>query len=128
MEKADIDSCLAESDLLTRHDCPTHGPTVAIVGDIDGKHWCCECLEEWEEDPRSKLCHHCGEPIGDDYYMALDAVWAAADLPEYKCEAHLKCLAARLGRELTPEDFTDAPVNDNLPARLWAVPVPLDSP
>jgi len=108
-------------DPLVHIDCPVHGETTGIIGDIDGQHWCCGCLEEWEEDPRSNLCFQCHEPIGDDYYMVHDEVWAAAGNPEYKCQVHLRCLALQLGRELALDDFTDAPVN----AFLREQPLPL---
>lgn len=60
-------------------------------------------------------CHDCGvdtcsAALGE-YYMVTDDVWAASGLAEdggYLC---IGCLETRLERLLTPDDFTDAPVN-----------------
>ena len=69
-----------------------------------------------------------GRPVAGawQYYVATDDVWLAAGMPpdserspggDFLC---IGCLEARLGRILTPRDFSDAPVN-----RLKN---PLDSP
>ena len=57
------------------------------------------------------LCHR----EYHDMYMVHDEVWHAAG-PARHDHAHLACLAARLGRPLTPADFTDAPINDTVRA------------
>lgn len=46
-------------------------------------------------------------------FMIHDTVWAQAALPGGRGRLCLNCLEARVGRELTPEDFTEAPVNWN---------------
>jgi hypothetical protein len=48
-----------------------------------------------------------------EYYMVTDEVWGQA-CPEGKGMLCIGCLEARLGRELTARDFTDAPVNSPL--------------
>lgn len=70
-------------------------------------------------------CDDCGvdttpePPAGWEYYMVHDPVWAAAGMPVpddpegFVGEGILciGCLEKRLGRKLTPDDFTGAPVN-----------------
>ena len=46
----------------------------------------------------------------DEYYMIHDALWLQAH-PARKGKLCIGCLEQRLGRRLTPADFTDAPVN-----------------
>ena len=48
-----------------------------------------------------------------EYYMLTDEVWDQA-CPEGKGMLCIGCLEARLGRELTARDFTDAPVNSSM--------------
>ncbi len=91
--------------------CPTHGDAEAFRGDMDTRLWCIRCLEDFDRSLMGLLCYHCVEPIGDDFYMVHDEVWARAGLPEYMCQVHHYCLAERLGRPLQREDFTDAPIN-----------------
>lgn len=43
-----------------------------------------------------------------EWYTVRDRVWNAVMGPGYLC---IGCLEKRLGRRLTPNDFTDAPVN-----------------
>ena len=51
-----------------------------------------------------------------EWFMVHDSVWLAAGMPkrepmergDFLC---IGCLEARLGRTLTPRDFTDVPVN-----------------
>lgn len=93
--------------------CPTHGIGEAIRGDIGDKLWCLRCLEAWEGGLDCLFCWHCEELL-DDYYMVHDEVWVVANLPEYMCQVHLRCLEERLGRHLHRRDFTDAPVNDDV--------------
>jgi hypothetical protein len=49
----------------------------------------------------------------DEYYMLTDEVWHAAN-PNGRGMMCIGCVEARLGRELTASDFTDAPVNDGV--------------
>ena len=51
-----------------------------------------------------------------DSFMVSNEVWIAANLKgdDFCC---LTCLERRLGRELTKDDFTNAPINDEI---LWA--------
>jgi hypothetical protein len=53
-----------------------------------------------------------------EYYMVHDEVWAAARMP-YEGSLCVACLEVRLGRHLTPGDFSAWPIND------WS---PLDTP
>lgn len=56
-----------------------------------------------------RSCYGC-DLQNPDYYMLKEGVWlAAAKTEEVLC---ISCVEQRLGRELTREDFTDAPVND----------------
>jgi len=68
---------------------------------------------------RRPLCADCGVDtfaIGE-WYMVKDEVWdAAGGLSGYLDCFFLciECLEHRLGRRLTPNDFTDAPVNKSV--------------
>ena len=73
-------------------------------------------IQTWELCP----CVDCGistVPQGTrgEWYMVHDDVWSAAgmnpvaDLTQFLC---IGCLERRIGRRLTPRDFTDASVND----------------
>jgi len=58
-------------------------------------------------------CYDCGEDtsVMDEYYMVWDALWLQAmpDAPdEMLC---IGCLERRLFITLTPDDFTNAPIN-----------------
>jgi hypothetical protein len=54
-------------------------------------------------------CFDCGSD--EDWYMLTDATWAATGMGK---RGHLciACVEDRLGRLVTREDFTDAPIND----------------
>lgn len=56
------------------------------------------------------LCADCGVDVSaiGEYYMIRHDLWDAVAGPEQLC---IGCLEARLGRELGPFDFTDAPAN-----------------
>ena len=58
------------------------------------------------------LCLDCSENTArlDEYYMVHRAVWSQA-VPTGRGMLCIGCLESRLGRELTPTDFTDAPLN-----------------
>jgi hypothetical protein len=61
---------------------------------------------------------------GSEWYMVHEEVWQYAGMPPgYLC---IGCLEERIGRRLTPLDFTDAPINDpdprdteRLASRKW---------
>lgn len=60
----------------------------------------------------------------DEYYMVTDELWAAANKKK-RGMLCIGCLEARLGRELTAEDFPPLPINrgvfymsDRLKARI----------
>lgn len=59
-------------------------------------------------------CLGCGVSTAEDgvneYYMVQAEVWAAAN-PKRRGMLCIGCLETRLGRRLTPEDFTHAPIN-----------------
>ena len=57
----------------------------------------------------SQTCAECGDPTSGDYELHVDTQAAVRDKP-----LHFKCIEERLGRELRPDDLTDAVVNDNL--------------
>ena len=60
-------------------------------------------------------CKDCGVDTQDigEWYMVKDEVWAAVwpkrSKREFLC---IGCLEIRLGRRLTSDDFTDAPINE----------------
>ena len=74
---------------------------------------------------QGKPCLDCGlptwNPLGkSEWYMVRDEIWGESGAPTrlvisaetkgyYLC---IGCLEARLGRKLTRDDFTDAPVNE----------------
>jgi hypothetical protein len=66
-------------------------------------------------DAKRFACMDCGvcTNCNSEYYMVHDEVWysviTAMDKGHMLC---IGCLEARLGRLLTKDDFTDAPVND----------------
>jgi hypothetical protein len=61
--------------------------------------------------PVPVACRGCGERT-DEWYMVHDGVWAAAGMDPDGGRLCIGCLEDRLGRELTADAFTDAPVND----------------
>src|SRR5262249_17820365 len=62
------------------------------------------------EDILVMLCGGCGVDAGaiDEYYMVKDDLWKRAGKRRYLC---IGCLEERIGRKLTPDDFTDCPLN-----------------
>jgi ribosomal protein L34E len=58
-------------------------------------------------------CKDCGTSTHDmrEYYMVHDSVWGDAGMNPYEGMLCIGCLEDRLGRRLTPADFTDAEVN-----------------
>ena len=64
----------------------------------------------WEEDP-TWMCLDCGEHTGliGEYYMVKDGLWA-----KYGARRGMLCIGcieARMGRTLSPVDFTDCILN-----------------
>ncbi len=58
-------------------------------------------------------CIDCRRPTHREYYMVRDEAWLAAH-PSRDGMLCIGCLEGRLGRELLPGDFVDAPVNADL--------------
>ena len=60
-----------------------------------------------------KYCLDCGKNTfkAEEYYMIHNHLWRRAN-PKVRGMLCLDCLEKRLGRELRPADFTDAPVNE----------------
>lgn len=52
-----------------------------------------------------------------EYYMVHDAVWANSGVEPHGGMLCIGCLEMRIGRVLTPADFTLAPINS--PFLLW---------
>jgi hypothetical protein len=46
----------------------------------------------------------------DEYYILRDEVWLSAN-PKREGMLCIGCVETRIGRRLTPEDFTDVPIN-----------------
>lgn len=66
----------------------------------------------------------------DEYYMVTDEIWLTA-WPDKRGMLCIGCLEDRLGRQLTSDDFTDAPINqgyfpysERLAQRLAAGSIP----
>lgn len=58
-------------------------------------------------------CKDCGVDTDSicEYYMVKDSLWKKAVKKDTEIILCIGCLEDRIGRELTPEDFTEAPVN-----------------
>lgn len=56
-------------------------------------------------------CIDCGFNTMTEYYMVHNALWAEAGMKPDGGMLCIGCLEDRLGRTLTMNDFTDAPVN-----------------
>lgn len=57
-------------------------------------------------------CLDCGvdTSVIGEYYMLKDAIWLQAN-PAGEGQLCIACVERRLGRQLSPEDFLDAPIN-----------------
>ena len=66
---------------------------------------CIEPSEEW-----SRCCGDCLFDVfaGNEYFIVRDDVWPLASDGGKLC---VGCLESRIGRRLTPDDFTDCEVN-----------------
>ncbi len=77
----------------------------------------CKICTKKKRDCDLFTCVHCGVNTLhiNEYYMIHDEVWLAARPPLENSRrpvmACIGCVETRLGRLLTPEDFTDAPAN-----------------
>jgi hypothetical protein len=61
---------------------------------------------------RKWLCVDCGNCTKLEHYFVKDSVWQGlASMPEAGM-LHVLCLEGRIGRRLTPEDFTNAHINN----------------
>jgi hypothetical protein len=74
-----------------------------------------------DDDPPGP-CFDCGTPTCPDgaaweYYMVTNDLWAASGMQHTGGYLCVGCLEGRIGRQLTPEDFPDWPVN--LPEYGW---------
>lgn len=87
--------------LAAHHSCP----------ECDRKHAPNEIAQRYRR--RSTTCVECGRFCGDNYYLARE-VWKATGLERFDGVLHLACVEKRIGRRLTLEDFTDAPLNDQV--------------
>jgi hypothetical protein len=63
-----------------------------------------------EAPARWDVCAICGEHQCD-LFMVHDEVWAEV-FQDDNGWAHVSCFEERLGRKLTPSDYTDAPCNE----------------
>lgn len=66
---------------------------------------------EWSRIPIDYRCAGCGHDTIDEGYMVTDGVWAAAGLAHDDGWFCIECLETGLGRQLTPADFLDVPMN-----------------
>ncbi len=77
------------------------------------KPWMLGVGEDEQGRPRwyLRLCLHCGLEC-EEMYMVFDSLWESVTRgPEREGYLHFLCLESRLGRRLTVEDFTIAPIN-----------------
>lgn len=58
------------------------------------------------------VCLDCQQNLleSGEYYMLHDDLWARIN-PRIDGQLCIDCAERRLGRRLTPDDFTDAPIN-----------------
>lgn len=77
-------------------------------------------LSLYETNPRhygSLHCNHCGKDVFKeigDYFMLKDEIWQQVCNNDFVSKTHVlckKCTEHYLGRELTLDDYNDAPVN-----------------
>lgn len=77
-------------------------------------------LSLYETNPRhygSLHCNHCGKDVFKeigDYFMLKDEIWQQVCNNHFVSKTHVlckKCTEHYLGRELTLDDYTNAPVN-----------------
>lgn len=75
---------------------------------------CTDCGMDTTPCTGKRGCRHKGRW---EFFMVADALWAAHGAGDgYLCVA---CIERRMGRPLTPTDFTDAPCNEPDP---WDTP------
>lgn len=61
---------------------------------------------------KGRGCADCHSHIYEvAYYMVYDSIWNLVSSENEKQRLCLTCLAKRLGRKLTRDDFTNAPCN-----------------
>jgi hypothetical protein len=91
---------------LTEEDCALFAGAVAAAA---------ERFTRYDDTP----CSDCGAPtlsaepgVRAEYYMVHNEVWAAAGAKPADMVLCIGCLEKRLGRQLTPEDFSEAKLND----------------
>lgn len=81
---------------------------------------CIDCGVDTCPEPKKRKGRITRTRVGRwEHYMVLPKVWKAAGLaPDdgYMC---IGCLEHRIGRRLSPTDFTDAPIND---LNAWNTP------
>lgn len=71
---------------------------------------CLEALQLFDDLARFS-CQDCGlDTMDDNYYMVHDSLWRKAH-PKLHGMLCLPCLQRRVGRRLTLDDFTPAPIN-----------------
>ncbi len=72
------------------------------------------CEDEFydEDELENFICLDFGEntALNNEYYMLIDEVWLEA-VPDLWGMLCLNCVELRLGRQLWPEDFMEAPLN-----------------
>ena len=81
------------------------------------------CEDEYfdEDELENFICLDCGvnTALNNEYYMLENEVWQEA-VPDQWGMLCLNCVELRLGRQLWPEDFMEAPLN-YIHARLSAL-------
>ena len=68
-----------------------------------------ETIEEFRQGLEAFRCLDCSMMTENEYYMVHDEIWHSVAGEGMLC---IGCLENRLGRRLSKDDFTDAPVND----------------
>jgi hypothetical protein len=60
-----------------------------------------------------RLCLDCRRDTRSEFYMLRKEVWLGTNLGVGDGMLCIGCVETRLGRRLTPEDFTDVPANSD---------------
>lgn len=78
----------------------SHTDVVTLASEAYANHTACLCLD-------------CGEHtiLKGEYYMVHNEIWNTVNRRDSGMLC-IECLEDRLGRKLTKEDFTGAPIND----------------
>lgn len=96
----------ADGDLVVLEDA-----SARATYEGSGSGWAlCSTATVTRTGPRAWACDDCGGSTAGEYFMLHDDLWESV-AGGYEGHLCIGCTEARLGRRLTPDDFTDAAVN-----------------